>query len=164
MGKGSGTESWRLSFRKQSASVGNTVAPVRRRERGARLPGNARERMLSETGCGSSYTQAHSHAEEASYSERLGFKFKSSRIFHCLTRSASPGRTIKRSWERGCGGGNGERVARVYRRERPTLRAQSQSDQNARRGNIHSVTDFLITPLLLWINTANNRLGICFAA
>ncbi len=56
MGKGSGAKSWRLSFRKQSVSVGDKVAPVRRRERGARLPGNARERMLSETGCGSSYT------------------------------------------------------------------------------------------------------------
>lgn len=123
MGKGSGTESWRLSFRKQSSSVGDAVTLVRRQKRGARLPGNARERMLSETGCGYSYTQAHSHAEGASYSEWLGFKFKSSRIFYCLTRSASPGRTIQCSWERGCGSRSG---MRVYRRERPTQRAQSR--------------------------------------
>lgn len=126
-------------------------------------------RETRESGCwvkgdAAAHIQAHSHAEGASYSERLGFKFKSSLISHCLTRSASPGRTIQRSWERGCGSRSWERVARVYRRERPTLRAQSHSDQSARRGNIHSVTDFLITPLLHWINTANNRLGICFAA
>jgi len=139
VGKGSGTESWRLSFRKQSSSVGDAVTPVRREKRGARLLGNARQRMLSETGCGYSYTQAHSHAKGASYSEWLGFKFKSSWIFNCLTRSASPGRTIQCSWERGCGSRSGEQVARVYRRERPTLWAQSQSDQCACRGNIHRV-------------------------
>lgn len=105
---------WILVFILQRAH-GDAVAPVRRRERGARLPGNAQERMLSETGCGSSHTHAHSHAEWASYSERL--RFKSSRIFHCLTRSASPGRTIQRSWERGCGGVRREREARVCRRE-----------------------------------------------